>query len=517
MANQHVKSKKITLIFVFSLFLSIINTSLSQGMQFDIDDEENNSSITLSPVNIKDDEKDNSTSVLLSSDEKTTLVDKTNPISNSYVLAFREDIEESSARCLGAKYAVSLLAGIGPIIPQIAIALKIGEYFKSPWLGYTLIGTTILSIEGITAWLVWELIDDTQKLIKKSKQSQPNQVNRRSCGKYIKGIGIGGLSLILGALSSAPDVYKTYKYNSIKEFAIISFIYDTIPRTIGFYKFFSTIDTTVSKICEKESIVKNKGVQVVDFTEAYFINQCKEKGIKDVSNTLKNYDTPSEIYSHLSSNFQQVASEETLPNYYGKGIPRKIVKLLALAFPLGSAGFNMVLAYKGWNLFIDNQVALGLLSVFSVLPTFALSSHVVMEAAGNLFDKIYLCRSKVPFSSYFETFHPKTRKAFIGFSVLLGAANSLTGFFLIADNLQGTILSPAKYLFAALAVTTDLTFGSYTVYSTLINYGEAIKKKCNKGASYMLGCLKKLRDVKDSIVNSTVEFVKGFLSDAKDK
>lgn len=448
------------------------------------------------------------------SDEETILTNRVSALSNFYVLAFKEDVEEDNSKFLAFKYITSLVAGIGPIIPQIAIALRVGEYYDSPVLGYCLIGATILSIEGITAWLLCELIDDAYKLVKTTKQYQ---INSSVCNlQSIKEMGIGVVSLVLGALSSAPDVYKTYKYNDIKEFAIISFIYDTIPRTIGFYKFFSSLTSLKSKLnraCNnEESILEKKATSFIDFSKAYFINECRKNGAIDVCDTLKNYETSSEVYSSLVPDLSQNFMEET--SYaYGKGIPRTAVEYLALIFPLASATFNMVLAYRGYELLIDNPVAISLLSGFSVLPTFVLSSYVIKQAAGSLFDKFYLCRSSVPLSDYFSVFHPKISAAFISTAFLLGTATSVSGFYLIADNMEDTFLKPVKYAFAALAVGTDLTFGSYTIYSTFTNFGEVIKAQCNKGASYALNCLKKLGEVRDSIINSSADAIANFVNE----
>lgn len=468
------------------------------------------SSISFSQPTLPD---DGSIELENQSSEETILTNRLSGLSNFYVLAFKEDDEEVNSKFLAFKYITSLVAGIGPIIPQIAIALKVGEYYDSPVLGYCLIGATILSIEGITAWLVCELIDEAHKLVKTTKQYQ---INSNPCNlQSIKEAGIGVLSLVLGALSSAPDVYKTYKYNDIKEFAIISFIYDTIPRTIGFYKFFSSLKSLklkLSKTCSEENIAEKQATAFIDLSKAYFLNECRKNGAIDVRNTLKDYETPNEIYTYLSSNFSPGIMEETSYSY-GKGIPRAAAEYLSLIFPLASATFNMVLAYRGYELLIDNPVAISLLSGFSVLPTFVLSSYVIKQAAGSLFDKFYLCKSSVPLSDYFSVFHPKTNATFISISFLLGVATSVGGFYLIADNMEGTFLQPVKYVFAALAVGTDLTFGSYTVYSTFTNFGEVIKGQCNKGASYTLNCLKKLGEVRDSILNSSSDLITSFINE----
>lgn len=518
MIYQWINSKKSRLSLITTLLLIVINGSISQGMDLDLNENEEPHTILLKQiksinksqgdssklpnpeeVNILFDEKTNlilpdsgkekaSQSPLVAisqtnlgedelidlssqSDEEIDLTNGHSNLSHMYLLAFQDDPEKINSKFLAFKYIKSIVAGVGPIIPQIAIALTVGEYYESPALGYCLIAATIVSIEGITAWLVCELIDDAHKLVKTANQ---HQINSKICNiQSIKEIGVGVLSLVLGALSSAPDVYKTYKYNNIKEFAIISFIYDTIPRTIGFYKFFSSLDSVKSKLsnaCKEENIDEKKATAFIDLSKAHFLNQCRKKGSTVVSDALKDYKSSNEIYSYLSLGFSQNAMDETSYSY-AKGIPRATVEYLALICPIASATFNMVLAYRGYGLFLDNPVAISLLSGFSVLPTFVLSSYVIKKAAGNLFDKFYLARSSIPLSDYFSVYHIKTSAAFISTSFLIGAATSVSGFYLIADNMKDTFLNPVKYVFAALAVGTDLTFGTYTIYSTFPNKG----------------------------------------------
>jgi len=173
----------------------------------------------------------------------------------------------------------------------------------------------------------------------------------------------------------------------------------------------------------------------------------------------------------------------------------------------------MVFSYNGYSLFIDDQASLISLSTFSVLPAFLLNTYVITRAAGNLFDKFYSCKSKIPSTEYFIYFHPKVNATLVVAALALGTATSVSGFFLITDNLEGTILSPVKYLVASLAVGTDLTFGTYTIYSTMRRYGEAIKEKFSKGASYIFSCLRKLTDVSSFVVNSGLDEVKTFVRD----
>lgn len=511
----NIKLKKIKIIFIHVILLSLISGSNLKGMDNIFMEEEVHLSLhtqPLLPANI-DDEESRPTQPLLSGniDEENTLGRSTNNLSRSYVLAFQDDSEKGFSKYLIFKYIVCLVGAVGPIIPQMVIPQLIGQEYGSETLGYALTATTILTIEGIASWMIWELIDDTEKLVKSARH---HQITNGACNlQSAREIGIGVLSLILGAFSSVPDVYKTYKYNTIKEFAIISAIYDTIPHTIGFYKLLSSLSSKkVRKLCNKDNTSEQQGVRLVELSKAYFLKKCKEEGTETVSTSLSNLHTAREVCSYLTSDMEHV--EGVSPQYFARGIPRKVVQLLAIIPPLTTAaGLSMVLAYNGYSLLIDDEASLISLSIFSVLPAFLLNTYVLTQAAGDLFDKIYSCRSKTPSTDYFTSFHPEINGVFIFTALVLGTASSVSGFYLIVDNLKDTILSPVKYLVASLAVGTDLTFGTYTVYSVMKRYGEAIKKKVGRGTSYIFNCLKKLRNVGDSIVNSSLEAVNSFVED----
>ncbi|MBN9344371.1 MAG: hypothetical protein BGO76_03370 [Caedibacter sp. 38-128] len=502
--------------FTFILVLSFFNGSILKGTE-NILLEEINSTTSSSVRRLLSDESmdDLATSTLslevnavaLNPDEE-----RSNSLSNSYLLAFQDDLENKISRSEILKYIGCLVGGFGPFIPQIAVARKIAQSYNSEALGYILVGASALSIEAITAWIIWELIDDTKSLMKASKQDEGGT---STCNvNIVKNIGIGLSSFILGVLSSAPDVYIKYKYNTIKWFSLISLVYDSIPRVIGFYKLFSSLKLEkIKKLCKGKNIEELHGAKIVKFSKAYFLQKCKEDGIENVSEFLSGNLSPSEVYSYLTSNTQSALVDINSPHDFARGIPRKGVKYLSAILPVASATFNAVMAYKGFKVLMNNEPALWSLSTFSVMPAFFLGSYVVMEASGNVFDKIYLCRSQVPSSDYFSHFYPKINLVLLGTALVLASTTSFGTFFLVTDNLKDTILDPLKYGIAALAVGADVTFGTYTIYSTFKRYGEVICKKFSKGASYVLNCSEKLSDLSDSFVNFSSNLISNFVND----
>lgn len=444
--------------------------------------------------------------------EEITIGGESNGISNSYLLAFQENLEDRISCSEGFKYFICLVGGIGPFIPQIAISQSIADSYESELLGYALIATSALTIEAITSWMIWELIEDTKDLLKTIKQEQGNA---SLCNlKFLKNIAIGGSSAVLGVLSSTPDVYIKFKYNKIKEFALISLVYDSIPRIIGFYKLFSSMKwNIIKKIWKEPSIDERRGTNIVNLSKAYFLQKCKTNGIESVRGSLSNYTTPHEIYSYLTSHIEPNFIDEDSPHAFARGIPRKVIKCLAVIPPIASASFNIAMAYRGYNLIINNAPSSMILSVFSVIPAFLLSSYVTMEAAGDIFDKIYLWRSPIPSSDYFASFYPKINVALIGTSLVLAAFTSFSNFYIIANNLEDTILEPLKYIVAALAVGTDFTFGTFTIYSTFKRYAELICRKCSKGASYVINCSRKLSELSNSFINFSSNLLKSFVDD----
>lgn len=499
-------------IFVFIFF----NVSILKGMEAPLLEEINSAGSSAIKRRVSDESMDNAAASSLPLEVNTVALDadeeRSTSLSHSYLLAFQDDLENQISCSEILRYTICLVGGFGPFIPQIAVAQKIAESYNSEFLGYALVGASAISIEAITAWIIWELIDDTKNLIKASKQ---NEESTSTCNaNVLKNIGIGVASFVFGVLSSAPDVYIKYKYNTIKWFSLISLVYDSIPRVIGFYKLFSSLKLeNIKNLCKGKDFQELHGTKIVELSKAYFLQKCKETGIENVSEALSGDLSPSEVYAYLTFNTQSALTDANSPHDFANGIPRKGVKYLSAILPTASAIFNTAMAYKGFKVLMSNEPVLWSLSTFSVMPSFFLGSYVIMEASGNVFDKIYLCRSPVPSSDYFSHFYPKINFVLLGSAVVVASVTSFGTFRLITDNLNDTILDPIKYGIAALAVGADVTFGTYTIYSTFKRCGEMLCKKFSKRASYVLNCSKKLSDLSDSFVNFSSNLINNFVND----
>lgn len=519
----YINLTKIILYLTIIMSLSIIDKTTLYGMKLDSDEEKK-----LLPHSTP--KQPLSTDELLITGEKKPFTqvenlhslqdDKTpdtfHKISHYYMSAFQNISDESNGKFLAFKYISSLGIGFGAGIPLVGAALKAGAYYGSSGLGYYLASSTILCTGGIASWMIWDLIDNAQDVINGSRQPSDNSlVNHK---RRIKGIVIGALSIILGGLSTAPEVYSAYKYNEIKEMAIVSFVYEIIPRTLGFYKFISSINSKIeNRGSSEETVIKEEGREIIDLTKMYFLKLSKEKGTENIA-SLVEQDTPNKVYSFLSTYAHQDLEEherEILPQYYAKGVPRKVTQYSSLIFPIANACVNTVLTYKGYNLITDNLFLLVPLTTISVLPILVLNGYGTIEVSGGLFDKIYSARHGIASSDFFGTFYPKIKTMFIAGSIILATSASGSGIYIILDNLEGTFLSSTKYLFITLAITSSITFGSYAITSTLTNYGEVIVKHFRKSTSYVFNCLKKLENIKNRIVNYSTELIKEFIGEVK--
>lgn len=521
----HVKNYQLKYLFLF--FFSFIKCTLSYGTLNDVTDAENTNKFTQSHLifststeqlsssdldHLEEEAKDTDDGNLLPLE--TLLSNELDNISRSYILSFRgRNLEESNQCFLFFKYLTSLIGGVGASFPVVGVALTIGKHYNSSLLGYYLATTSALSAAGISSWMIWELIDNARNLFK-SHQSQSAWCSGNI--EFLKKTGITLLAVVLGIFSTVPDVYANFQYSQIKGMFLLSFLYEAIPRTLGFFKFFSSVSCKSCSPCQsQENVLKDRALQIIDLSKSNFLKIVKEDDVETVTLNLEGFTTPREIYAYLSNGYlsQDLIDEEILPNHYYKGTPRILTQVVSLIFPIGTAFASIVLAYKGFKLLTDNPVLLGILSSFSIFPSVIVSSSGIIQVAGGLFDKIYSCRSKLSSKDFFDTFYPKTKLVFIGTSLLLASSAAIGGAYIIVDSLENTFLSPTKYVFSSLAVLSGITFGTYAITTSLMNFGEAILKKCLNGANYVLGCLNKLDKLRNLVNNSNPDELNNFVTE----
>ena len=276
--------------FVFVLILSIMNTSISLGMFPDLEQEEPPQTIHVQLRLISENVQEDNIGELT----EGVLPSLSGNISRDYVLAFRNEDEERESKFLIFKNVTALLTSIIVAIPNIAVAISMGDYYGSRALGYAFVGLTFLTGGATTAWITSEFIDDTHKLVKKVKS---RGINSSFCSMdTLKELKFGLLSLIVGTLSSCSDVYKAYNYNTIKELSIITFVFDVMTRTLGLYKAFTSLNLQLTNCASQEqNILRKGGIEYIDSSKRNFLNLCKRDGVEVVVGELDNCETPNEV------------------------------------------------------------------------------------------------------------------------------------------------------------------------------------------------------------------------------
>lgn len=442
-------------------------------------------------------------------------VEEITDLSNSYVRVFHQELNEGISRSTALKYIISFLGGLVPIIPQIAIAQAMAENYHSEVLGYIFIGAGVLTVSTINTWLILELSEDTRRLIRSATQTKTQS---QGCPNWncVKSLLVGGSSVFLAILGSAANVYLNYKYNDVKWFALITFVYDVIPKTVGFYKFFSLLDLDKFKgLCKKKDFDKQRAMQIIELSQAYFLEKCKRNGTESVREALLNCHSPREVYGYLISDAQPDLTLDTSSQDFLKGIPRKATKYSSIFLPLVSSVFNFTLAFKGYNLIFDDDATVAVFSLLSVAPSFFISWYVIMQAVDNVFDRVNLCTTKIPSNNFFATFHPKINATLFSGSLVLASMSSFVAYYLVTDNLKDTPLDPLKYPLAAFIMSTGFTFDVFSIFTSFKRYGEIICQSLENGASYVTRCLNGLGGIASSFVGLDSTWLNRFVSDTE--
>lgn len=442
--------------------------------------------------------------------EENTDTDLINMLSNSYMKAFQQESDHGISRSEAIKYFISFVGSFGSVVPQVPIAMTTArQHFHSDVAGYVMIGMGIVSISTINTWMINELIDDTHKFFKCTSRPRSN-TSIFSCN-LLKNIGSAGSCIFLGCLGSAPSVFLNYKYNRSVPYALITFVYESIPRIVGYYKFSSLLSAdSTKKVFQSSNSDEKKGTQIADLSRAYFLRKCKEKGTENVRMDLSHFSSPDEVYRYLS--FGEITREE-LPPEFARGIPKKVIKYSSIIFPLISSIFPSTLAYGGYRLIFTDESAAWLFTALSVTPSFFLSSYVMMQAVEKVFDKIYLYKSPNPPSDYFASFHPKLNVAFKCTTLLISSISALVLYFLFMDNTNDMLADPIQYPTAITTVITAFVFDSFTIKTSLKRHGEFICRMVSKSDAYAIGCTKKLGEFGQSLFNFDSGFIRNFVED----
>lgn len=415
---------------------------------------------------------------------------------NDYVRAFQQEGNESVSRFEAIKYLISFIGSFGPVIPQIPIAMIMArQHFHSDLAGYVMIGTGIISISTINTWMINELIDDSQRLFKGASRLQTNLPIFSSSS--FKNIGLGVTCIFLGCLGSAPSVFLNYKYNKSIPYALITFIYEAMPKIVGYYKFSSLLSLDNTKRLFKSSDPdERRATQILSLSQAYFLKKCKEDGIENLCLELGRFTSAKEIYSYLSNGEFSI---EELPHEFARGIPKTLIKYSFIIFPLISTGFPSALSYGGYKSLFNDEALAGVFTVLSVSPIFFLSSYAFMHVVESLFDKLFLCRLPIPSSDYLANFHPKLNLTFKASTFCIASVSAIVLYFLFMDNTDDMLSDALQYPISIATVITGFAFDSFTIHSSLKRHGEFICRMVSKSAAYAISCTRKLGELYQSL------------------
>lgn len=414
--------------------------------------------------------------------------------------------EDELSNCFTRTKVIISLFGFGAGIPLIAAASKAGDYYGSEILGDYLSGVGFLCAGLIATWMIWELMDFGKEAATSNNDTENNQQRSETRGQKTAKICT---SVVLGCLSSAPEVYTAYKYNSAKWLAIVSLVYEAIPRTLGFHMFLQSFSLSFNCSRDRQMVEARK---YHDFIRAKFIDYIKEKSIENLLNLLSEQHEVNDkvciLKSELGLDFDDMGAQS---DYFFGGIPKKAVQIISLVFPLGGTIINSVLTYKGYKLLVDNPFFTIPMTCLSIIPIAILNGNATYLVFGGFFDKIFaICNSTLP-SDYLNTFFPKTRIGFGIIGTLLASSASLSGIFIIIDNLSGTVIESMTYPLVSLSVTSSVTFGSFAIFATLSNFFQVYLKKNNTAAKQTLIFLKKIEDSKGRLQNASITEVREFL------
>lgn len=470
--------------FVITLSLQVLNGS--EDLESEYWGLKSNGPISSGKITYTNEVPDNLENFLTEENEDSA-------VSRLYINAFEKE-EEAFSKIDVFKYILSV-AAFGAGVPYIASSMQAGEFYlgddeAGQALGALFSTCTLAFSGGVAAWTSWELCESFKRKSSTNVDLEHLQ-NEPSCRcKLARNIS----SILLGILSSIPQVYIAYHYNSAEELAIMSFFYESIIKSYGFNKFLSLFHYSRHDPETQKKLVELR--RLSDKAKPAFLELVKDVKKEDLEEFIASFQNLSALeLSKMLSMEDSTLPQNNIksPKDFMMGFPRKSLKYGSLIFPLGGACVNFLLAYQGVDAVFDNLWASGIVSVASVSPSLILDGYATQQVVTHGFDILYNYLRSIKSGIYLHALYPKSYKAAILASFLLASTSTCATAYVVLDTLDNfTESDPLIYFLLFLTATSAVKMGSYGIASTIFNFGEVIAKKVSAVSSYAISCCKKL-------------------------
>lgn len=350
-----------------------------------------------------------------------------------------------------------------------------------------------VSISGTGAWSYSTLLKglnprsaEEKVLVKKSKLLIPLHIT----------------SHVLGLVSSVPNSYIIYLYNTQKWFVGITYLYDYSLGTNGYLGLFKKVIAHKCKItgccCPKKKPEDLEAAPPTHNTQKLLIRHLSRKTIpalltmpideRDQLITSIYHKDNLKVENYLESllNLPYHPPIET-PDTWKRGYPKVAVisgLSLSAVFNLFHNGFC---SYKTWQMIYNNPYFVIPMTVVSTVPLFLLEINATIVVGSSLYDSAFYIISRKPLPpSLLHTLYPKTSRVLPFVCIPVAAVTAYVGRYLVSNILQEILPNVAPRLTLVIGgFLGPFFFSAYTNYSLvqdlLLKYarsfGDITKKK----------------------------------------
>ncbi|HQS84610.1 MAG TPA: hypothetical protein PLY23_06890 [Alphaproteobacteria bacterium] len=472
--NSRIQIIKICLIFCLFSIISISNVSALQE-----EDEPTLRSLVTAPPPLLDDEQFTLPQPLVTV-PPLLLLDITDAEEESYLYSFiekylvrKDNIPESKSKKVLRFSAQSFGVLIGSLagVPYFLTAQNSANGNEA--LSWVIAITNTISMSGTGAWSYSKLLKDLDPqsaeervLLQKNKLPGPLHV----------------ASHILGVISSIPNTYIIYLYNTQKWFAGITFFLDYSLQTNGYLELFRKMKAHKSKIkgffCRKMQSEDLERDPSFHNTRKLLIRHLSHKTIpalltmpsdeRDRLVTLIYHGDNFTVENYLESLLNLTFSTPLkTPDTWKDGYPRAAF----ISFLSISAIFNLVhngfCSYKTWQAIYDDSYFVMPMTIVSTLPIFILEIKATIAVGYFLYNYIFYLISREPQPpSLLHVLYPKTSKALPFVCMPLGGVSAYVSRFLVSSILEEIIpqITPRLTLVVG-GFLGPFLFSAYTNYS----------------------------------------------------